>query len=460
MAVRPGRFIQGPHEAPPGRLLVLGFTGDLGFSGNDQPLSSAGAIRHGRVIPWEELVSGVAPLLQADATFANLETVITDRPDLTPVGKAFNFVASSAGLRAAVSAGINVLAAANNHAADYGEDGIAETLGNLEAARAAGLKGHAGLGKGDERYRADVFHLQGVPVGVSAVGKGINPAGPAGYGQPLYASQADFDRASASLGATQANVRVLSVHYGEELNLLPSAADRKRLRSAIDGGDATIVFGHHSHVASGVEQQGDGLIFYGLGNFLHTGTQDMARYGQCRDFGLYARVYVWAVSGSKPVLRAVEITPVADMHEIAKPFPVEEASIRIALVNAMSEEVTRDGGDPLLFVPTGTGSGLACFPGSASYGDELEARCRAQANPLMTAATVPRASLAQCMPLLGLATGQQATKPKLKTAGDQKDKPVKAAEQTSKKQKKARLTAGKKSTTKAPKRFFLFSRAD
>ena len=73
-----------PQEAPPGRLLVLGFAGDLGFSGKDQPLSSAGAIRHGRVIPWDDLVSGVASLLDADATFANLETVITDRPDLRP----------------------------------------------------------------------------------------------------------------------------------------------------------------------------------------------------------------------------------------------------------------------------------------------------------------------------------------------------------------------------------------
>jgi poly-gamma-glutamate capsule biosynthesis protein CapA/YwtB (metallophosphatase superfamily) len=457
-----GRWITGPQEAPPGQLLVLGFTGDLGFSGKDQPLSAAGAVRHGRIIPWDELFSGAAPLLEADATFANLETVITDRPDLLSVDKSFNFAASSAGLKAAVRAGINVIAAANNHAADYGEGGIAETLRNLAAAGALGLKGHAGLGQGDERYRAAVFDLHGASIGMSAVGKGINPGGPQGYGQPLYASQSDFDRASRSLDATRADVRVLSVHYGEELNLLPSVADRKRLRSAIDRGDATIVFGHHSHVASGVERRGNGLIFFGLGNFMHAGTQDMTRYGRCRDFGLHVRVSLWVTPGSKPVLRAVEITPMRDMHEIAKPFPAGEAAMRIAVVNAMSEELNRDGGDPLLFMPTDRGSGLACFPGSVIYSDELEARCRAQASPLMNVASVTRASLASCKPLprVELATGRQKVRPELKTAEDRSSKPEKAGRQTSTKRGGTKVSADRKSGTKKPKRLFLFSKTE
>lgn len=457
-----GRWISKPPEAPPGRLLVLGFAGDLGFSGKDQALSTVGAVRHGRIVPWNELFSGVAPLLEADASFANLETVITDRPDLLSVDKSFNFAASPAGLKEAVRAGINVIAAANNHAADYGEGGIAETLRHLAVAEALGLKGHAGLGRGDERYRAAVFDLDGSSVGLSAVGKGINPAGPQGYGQPLYASQPDFDRASRSLAATGADVRVLSVHYGEELNLLPSAADRDRLRAAVGRGDATIIFGHHSHVASGVERKGDGVIFYGLGNFLHAGTQDMARYGQCRDFGLFARVYLWVAPGSRPVLRAVEVTPIRDMHEIAKPFPAEEAAKRIAVVNAMSEELGRDDGDPLLFTPTDQGSGLACLPGAASYGDELEARCKAQVSPLMSVAAVPRVSLASCKPLpqVELAAGQKKTKPEPVTMEGRRSKPEKAVKQTSTKREVTKLAAGEKSRTKTPKRFFLFSTAE
>lgn len=459
---RYGRSLEMQHVAPPGRLLVLGFAGDLGFSGKDQSLSSAGAVRHGRVIPWEDLTAGISQLLEADATFANLETVVTDRADLAPTDKAFNFGASSAGLKEAIKAGINVIATANNHAADYGEPGIAETLRHLEAARAGGLKAHAGLGKGNERYRADMFDLEGVSVGLAAVGKGINPAGADGYGQPLYASFLDFQRATGLLGKTSADVRVLSVHYNEELSLLPAIADRKRLRSAVDRGDATIVFGHHSHVASGVERRGDGVIFYGLGNFLHAGTQNMARYGQCRDFGLHARVYLWVVPGNKPILRAVEITPIMDMHEIAKPFPAKDTASRIAMVNAMSEELSRDGGDPLYFVPTSSGSGLACVPGLATYGDVLDARCKAQLSPLLNVAADSPSSLASCEPLpqVEVATGLQKNSVKPVALVEQSVKlPKPPKKQASKKSSKAKIPVAK-DKKKSAGRLFLFSRAD
>lgn len=459
---RHGRLIRGPHETQPGRLLLLGFAGDLGFSGKDQPLSSAGAVRHGRIIPWHELTSGVARLLDADATFANLETVITDRPDLTPVGKAFNFAASSVGLNEAVRAGITVLATANNHAADYGSAGIAETLRHLEAARGNGLMAHAGLGQGKKRYDADVFELRGVSVGLAAIGKGINHAGPDGYGQPLYASPSDFERVSRSLGATKADVRVLSVHYNQEFSLLPAAADKKRFRSVVEKEEATIVFGHHSHVASGVERRGKGVIFYGLGNFLHSGTQNMARYGRCRDFGLHALVYVWISPGSEPVVRAVEVTPIKDMHETPKPFPADEAAVRIALVNAMSEELSRDVGNIVRFLPTGTGSGLACFRNSTIYGDELEARCKAQFSTLVNVSTVPSVSLASCEPLppVELDAGAKKTQAKPLQLGEQANKNRKSpAKQTNKKPGKINAEASK-DQKKFVRRFFVFSRAD
>lgn len=460
---RHGRGLRLPQGTARGRLLVLGFAGDLGFSGKDQPLSDVGAVRHGRVIPWQDLTAGVAPLLESDATFANLETVVTDRADLAAVDKSFNFAAGPAGLEAAIRAGINVLSAANNHAADYGAGGIGETLRHLEGAKAEGLKAHAGLGLGDDRYRSAVFDLHGTSVGLAAIGKGINPAGSDGYGQPLYASPSDFERVSRSLGDTEADVRVLSVHHGLELGLLPAVVDKKRIRSAMDRGDATIVFGHHSHVASGVERRDDGLIFYGLGNFLHAGTQDMARYGQCRDFGLHVRVFLWVSPGSKPVVRAVEMTPLMDMHEVTKPFPVEEAATRIALVNAMSEEVSRDSGSAVRFFPTGSGSGLACFPGSTIYGDELEARCQAQAGKPMNTSTHPRASLASCKPLpqVELVTGApKAQRNPQKANEDVRKQPKPAVKQAVGKPDKTKAKSSRDMTKKSGKRFFLFSRVD
>jgi hypothetical protein len=395
-----GQQVMGPNRPPLGRLIVLGFSGDLGFSGKDQPLTTSGAIRHGQVIPWAALTSGLDALLRTDATFANLETVVTDRTDLVAADRSFNFAASPQGIFALARAGVNVLATANNHAADFGSEGILETLSHLEAARGHGLKAHAGLGVGRERYRADVFPIGDVVIGIAAIGKGVNPSGPDGPGQPLHARPSDFEKVGLSLLGSKAHIRVLSVHYGEELSNHVSEEDRAHFRSALDRGRATIVFGHHSHVVAGVERRSNGLIFYGLGNFLHAGLQNMARYDQCRDFGLYARVYLWAEPGKDLVLRAVDVTPLMDMHEVPRPLPAGEASRRIEILNALSAELGSEGGQPLQFAATESGSGLACIQGSARYGDELEERCQEiESRPVMTAA-LARHSSSICVPML------------------------------------------------------------
>lgn len=459
---RHGHLSRIPHQAPPGRLIVLGFAGDLGFSGDAQSLSNDGAVRHGRVIPWRELTAGVAHLLKADATFVNLETVITDRPDLAAVDKSFNFAASSTSLKEAIRAGINVLTAANNHAADYGAEGISETLRHLEGARVDGLKAHVGLGSGENRYRSEIFYLQGTSIGLAAVGRGINPAGGEGYGQPLYASTLDFERVNRSLGGTQADVRVLSVHYNDELALLPAAIDQKRIRRAVDSGNATIVFGHHSHVASGLEKRGDGLIFYGLGNFLHAGTQNMARYGQCRDFGLHVRVYLWISPEAKPLIRAVEVTPLKDMHEVTKQFAPQEAAARIELVNAMSEALTEDSGDAVRLLPTGTGSGLSCFPVSELYGDALEARCKALTPQVMNVSAVPRASLAACkaFPAADNVRATAGAQQSPQDVEEQKSKRAKPSAEKVAKKSERKKSQSDRSQKKSHKGFLLFGRAD
>lgn len=414
-----GRPFIGPVRPPQGRLVVLGFGGDLGFSGNDQPLAATGAIRHGKIIPWAELTSGLAPLLEADATFANLETVITDRNDLVPADRSFNFAASPEGVFATARAGINVLATANNHAADYGGEGILETLRHLELARAHGLKAHAGLGVGQERYRSDVFQLGDVSVAIAAIGKGVNPAEPDGPGQPLQARPIDFERVGLSLVGTGAQIRVLSVHYGEELDTTVSDTDRARFRAAVDGGRATIVFGHHSHVAAGIERRGNALILYGLGNFLHAGTQNMARYDECRDFGLHARVYLWVEPGRDPVLRAVELTPLMNMQEITRPFPLPEARRRIEILNGLSAGLGSDGGQPLFLAATSTGSGLACIEDGQRHEDELEARCLAleKADIRIASSLEGSAQVCKPVPVIGKGVdGQTEGKPKTETS--------------------------------------------
>lgn len=385
-----------PAPAASGHLLVLGLAGDLGFSGDGDVPSAEGAVKHGRIIPWSTLTAGIAPLLAADANIANLETVVAESRDLLPVEKAYNFMADPAGLRHAVAAGITVLTAANNHAGDFGPSGIVETLSHLAAARRDGLLAFAGLGIGADRYRTDVFTRGESRIGVAAIGLGINHAGAEGPGQPLYASQSDFDRVAHALSQTEADLRVLSVHYGKELVSLPGERDKARFRRTVDDGRADIVFGHHSHVPSGVEYRNGKLILYGLGNFLHTGTQDMSRYGACRDFGLYAKLYFWMVAGDAPRLRAVELFPIRDMHAVPEAMAREDAARRIAIVNAMNVALSGEGAAPLRLETTNRGTGLACFGDQSPYGDELSARCHASAGPLQEAYLINKDLPASC----------------------------------------------------------------
>ncbi len=392
----PRASVEETLPAPPAHLLVLGFAGDIGFTGHGDVPRTDGAVKHGAVIPWDRFTGGISPLLNADANFANLETVIAEDHGLTPIEKSFNFMGDPEGLRQTIAAGFTVLTAANNHAGDFGALGIVETLAHLAAAKSLGLKAFAGLGIGTDRYQPGVFDLRGIRIGIAAIGIGFNHAGPDGPGQPLYASPQDFNRVAAGLAASGASVRVLSVHYGKELVSLPLARDRARLRAAIDSHRAGIVFGHHSHVPSGVEFRNGGVIFYGLGNFMHTGTQDMSRYGSCRDFGLYAKAYLWLAPGEAPVIRALELLPVRGMHAVPEAMPPAEASKRIAIVNAMNVAVAEAGVQPVRFDTTGNGAGLACFGDQPAFGDELSARCKAAAGPRAASPLVDRTLPASC----------------------------------------------------------------
>ena len=387
-SIAPRQYLEADPSPPPAHLVVLGFAGDIGFTGDGDVPSNAGAVKHGAIIPWERFTGGIAPLLAADANFANLETVISGHHDLPAIEKSFNFMGSPEGLRHAIAAGFTVLTVANNHAGDFGALGIVETLAQLAAAKSFGLKAFAGLGIGADRYQPDVFQLAGQRVGIAAIGIGYNHAGANGPGQPLYASPQDFERVVAGLARTRADIRVLSVHFGKELVSLPSARDRSRLRSAVDSGRAAIVFGHHSHVPSGLEYRNGGLILYGLGNVMHSGTQDMSRYGACRDFGIYAKAYVWTAPGEAPVIRAVELFPIRGMHVAPEPLAQMEAARRIAIVNAMNAAVAADGTAPVHLEMTSRASGLACFGDQTGYADELSARCRAAAGPLQSARLV------------------------------------------------------------------------
>lgn len=356
--------------------VTIVLAGDTGLNGSFQPVYASHGIKQGARLAWADATVDIAREINGDINFANLETVVTDRNDLTANLKLFGFRTHPSGVKHLMQIGFNVFSTANNHSMDFGLEGARETLRALDGAGVA----HAGLGPNRAAARAPrLMILKGRSFAFGAAGI-IG----SGYGSPnegedrvghLSYSERDFAEAAGTLAATAADYRVLSVHYGPEFEVNTSAADRRRLTGALSQG-VDLVAGHHHHVANGVEIVDGKTVFYGLGNFLHWGTQDMSRFDICRDYGLVARVHLGAAPGERLTVRAIEALPVTQMHKTPRVMTGEAGTARIHVLNHLAK---RFGATGVRFAPQTDGTGLYCAAGAERLGGQVGARCAAGA---------------------------------------------------------------------------------
>ncbi|MEM7747516.1 MAG: CapA family protein [Pseudomonadota bacterium] len=388
-----GEVASGKSAQESSLVIVLG--GDLGLGGSGQPVSPVGGYRHGKRIPWPDLTTGIKPLLSGDINFANLETVVTDRRKLSPADKLFTFQMHAQGARHLVDVGFNVFSTANNHSRDFGQTGMRETLRHLEGLRSAGLLAFPGLGAWRSAATApSLIKLKGTTVAVSALGIGGARPSRDGRrrGQPSYHSKTDFTDTVSRLASAEADYKVLSAHYGRELSIRPSASAVRKLRDqAVIENEVDLVVGHHTHVAAGVQRVDRRLILYGLGNLLHLGMQDMAKFGQCRDFGLIVRVHLTRKEGKRLRPSAIEAIPLKRMHAIAEPVTRAAAAKRIAVLNGLASELDHEasGARGVRFKMNEHGHGVYCFENAEGNNSaQLHPLCRAKGAPLRDVGSV------------------------------------------------------------------------
>ena len=209
-----------------------------------------------------ELLALVEPIFaKGDLNFANLECAVTEgRP---AVDKTYPLICHPKRLAYALAGRLNLLSLANNHSLDAGQQGLAETLAHLQAAREAGHRlWWAGTGATPEEANRPL-ELQ-VPgkrarVALFAVANG-GPEAPVGS---LHRPALLDDVAAA---AKRSDIVLVSVHHGPEYEHVPYPGTVDKYHALIDAG-ADAVIAHHPHVVQGVERYGDGIIFYSLGNF-------------------------------------------------------------------------------------------------------------------------------------------------------------------------------------------------
>lgn len=242
----------------------------------------------------------------SDIGIVNLELPLTTSEE--KADKAINLKADPKIAASLKKAGIDVVSFANNHACDYGKQGLSDTLTHLENASVYKV----GAGQNiEEAFEPVIQEVNGLKIAHI----GLCTALPTGFGanenrpgvapvraksrfyidsvtldeQPGMAPwvetatvEDDLAYACEKIKAIKADADVLiaQVHWGvphgwSALFQGPLADYQQPMAHALIDAGVDIIMGHHPHVVHGVEKYQNGLIVYSLGNFLfHSMSED------------------------------------------------------------------------------------------------------------------------------------------------------------------------------------------
>lgn len=206
----------------------------------------------------------VADLLTGDVVMGNLEGTLSTTagskcgPDSS---NCFAFQSPPEYAETMAAAGFNVMNLANNHANDFDDTGLQETVAALTG---AGIQATG---------------LAGTRATIDADGRSVAVLGFAPYpwADPLLELEVAAERVRSA--AADADIVVVTFHAGaegadrdhvpegpEEYLGEPRGDSRAFAHAVIDAG-ADLVVGHGPHVLRGMEVYGGRLIAYSLGNF-------------------------------------------------------------------------------------------------------------------------------------------------------------------------------------------------
>lgn len=215
----------------------------------------------------------VETMKAADIMMANQEFAFSERG--TPMeDKQYTFRIAPRYTSLIKEMGIDILTLANNHALDYGEIAL---LDSLEALEEAGIR-YVGAGENLERAKKmEMIEVNGMKIGFLAATRVIPVyhwnAGTHSAGMfTTYDPSALLEEIEA--GKKKCDALVVYVHWGEESRTEPEEYQKVMARQYIDAG-ADAVIGSHPHVMQGIECYQNKIIAYSLGNYVFT-----ARTGQ------------------------------------------------------------------------------------------------------------------------------------------------------------------------------------
>ncbi len=231
-----------PLPAGPGEIVLLA-TGDVIPA---RSVNSKMAGKNDFLYPFKQ-TAGL--LTSADITFINLESPLIKNCQQTDEGMVF--CGNEKAVEGLVFAGVSVANLANNHTADYGMDGLENTVNILRQNRIA----VTGLGS------PAIIDIKGKKFGFL----GFNDITPR-YGIVADANEEKIIRSIKNLKG-KVDFLVAAFHWGVEYTAKPTLRQKELAHLAVDNG-VDLVIGNHPHWVQGIEQYKGKFITYAHGNFV------------------------------------------------------------------------------------------------------------------------------------------------------------------------------------------------
>ena len=209
----------------------------------------------------------------ADIFMLNNEFTYSERGTPVP-GKDWTFRATPGRVEQLVNLGVDLVGLANNHAFDWGEDALLDTMATLDEA------GIDRVGAGEnlaEAMEAVYYTLGGRTFAiVAATAPAVEKPGASEGGMTRAATEtepgvlATYDPADCLEAIRTAKASsdyvFVYVHWGTEMTTVLDPEQKELARAYIDAG-ADAVIGNHPHILQGFEYYQGKPVLYSMGNF-------------------------------------------------------------------------------------------------------------------------------------------------------------------------------------------------
>lgn len=253
-------FIEGAKERTTSDQLVIDFVGDIMLGRSIMSLGEASG--------YETLFAKVSGFWDnADLVFANLESAVLmeDVSEFEEADKSIHLWSTYEGLSAAMDAGVNVWACANNHAFDYGERAVLELAYYFDE---HGVM-YSGIGYSlEDAASYQIIEQDGMKIAFISITDVYFSESMASESQAGVLTTGWTDYNLLVYQASQeADLTVVYIHWGEE-NETSVNDTQVSIGHQLANAGADIIIGSHPHVVQEVELYGDSIIFYSLGNFI------------------------------------------------------------------------------------------------------------------------------------------------------------------------------------------------